>query len=503
MKEALKNKSMYGDFQTPPELAERICEYLAKQGTEPKVLLEPTCGTGSFIHAALKKFPSIEAVYAVEINDDYCHALRTSIPEHFQHCFYCSCADALRINFSQVLPRHTTTTLVLGNPPWAMNSALQGHNLPDKENIKRLSGLDALTGKSNFDIAEYVMIKLLRECAGKNVVVAMLLKNSVIRNLLQAAPQIDLPISNAQMLEIDTKKYFGVDVAASLFICRAERTDAALQCSIRPFEEKKTAQENTTFGWYVNGTSRFVADVERYSAVSYLDGTSPFEWRQGIKHDAAAVMELTRTEDGWVNKQGSRVEAEDDYIFPLVKSTQLAKSGSAITETHRAVIVPQRCVGEDTSHLAEAQPRLYAYLQAHKEIFTARKSSIYRNKPDFSIFGIGEYSFKPYKIAVSGLHKTPVFTLIAPINGKPVMLDDTSYFLGFDSLEEAQRIHTLLQCPEVSSFLAATAFLDAKRPFTKELLMRVDIGKLASAIPVRAERSSRAAFEEALMGTSR
>ncbi|TAE20753.1 MAG: SAM-dependent methyltransferase [Candidatus Kapaibacterium sp.] len=446
----------------------------------PEVLIEPTCGLGAFIHAGLKHFSPLQHCIGVEIYPPYCAAIQSSVDAHYEAKVHIHCADIFTTNFASFLPINQAPTLILGNPPWATNSALQGQNLPEKSNIKQLSGMDALTGKSNFDIAEFITIKLLKECAGKNVVLALILKNSVIRNLLEAAPLLGLSISNAEAFTIDTKRYFGVDVAASLFLCRCFPSESSVQCAFQDFDNQNIQTKH--IGWYGNGKSRFVADVKAYSDVAHLDGTSPFVWRQGIKHDAAAVMELTRTETGWVNNAGTVVKTEADMIFPLVKSTQAARSNGVITETPRAVIVPQRTIGADTDALALTQPCLYAYLQANEVVFAARKSSIYRNKPKFSIFGVGDYSFKLYKVAVSGLHKKPVFTLIFPIDGKPVMLDDTCYFLGFDTLEEAQRIHQAFQRPEVASFLAATAFLDAKRPFTKELLMRLDIGQLVATM---------------------
>ena len=36
-------------------------------------------------------------------------------------------------------------------------------NLPEKENFKRLSGTDAITGASNFDICEYIILKLIEK----------------------------------------------------------------------------------------------------------------------------------------------------------------------------------------------------------------------------------------------------------------------------------------------------------------------------------------------------
>ena len=50
-------------------------------------------------------------------------------------------------------------------------------------------------------------------------------------------------------------------------------------------------------------------------------------------------------------------------------------------------------------------PRLWSYLQAHAGSFTNRKSSIYRGQPPFALFGIGPYSFAPFKVAIGGLQQ--------------------------------------------------------------------------------------------------
>ena len=141
-------------------------------------------------------------------------------------------------------------------------------------------------------------------------------------------------------------------------------------------------------------------------------------------------------------------------------------------------IVTQKFVGQDTSYIKQ-YPQTFGYLNNHIDLFRLRKSSIYRGKCDFSIFGIGDYSFKPYKIAISGLYKTFHFCLVKPQNGKPVMLDDTCYFIGFDTLEQAEYIWNLLNTDIVENLLKSIAFADAKRMITKDILMRIDLRKVA------------------------
>ena len=63
------------------------------------------------------------------------------------------------------------------------------------------------------------------------------------------------------------------------------------------------------------------------------------------------------------------------------------------------------------------------------------------------------------------------------------MLDDTCYFIGFDKIEYAVYSIILLNSKITEEFLKSITFSDAKRVFTKDLLMRLDLLKLALIIP--------------------
>ena len=108
----------------------------------------------------------------------------------------------------------------------------------------------------------------------------------------------------------------------------------------------------------------------------------------------------------------------------------------------------------------------------------SRKSKIYKNRPKFSIFGVGRYTFKPYKIGIAGFYKEPKFSLIFPIKNKPIILDDTCYQLSFNNFNDAFITWLLFNLDEVRNFILSISFLDSKRPFTKKVLMRIDILKI-------------------------
>jgi hypothetical protein len=60
------------------------------------------------------------------------------------------------------------------------------------------------------------------------------------------------------------------------------------------------------------------------------------------------------------------------------------------------------------------------------------------------------------------------------------MLDDTCYFLGFDDISETLITFAVLNSTFTIDLLRAITFIDAKRPYTKDILMRIDLLKIAS-----------------------
>jgi hypothetical protein len=142
------------------------------------------------------------------------------------------------------------------------------------------------------------------------------------------------------------------------------------------------------------------------------------------------------------------------------------------------MIVTQRSLGEDTAGLRRTAPRAWKYLSRHRALLDARKSSIYEKQPPFAIFGIGSYSFAPWKVAISGLYKRSIFTVVGPYEGRPVVLDDTCYFLAFDDEARARRAAKALRSEAATDFLVARIFWDAKRPITKGILQALDLQAL-------------------------
>lgn len=465
-----------GDFETPLELAGQILDTLERDGVRWTRVLEPTSGRGNFVTELLRRPVPPKQVIAIEIQAEHVGELRARLSGRPEASVLHD--DLFRLNLRSSLNWTVEgPLLVVGNPPWVTNAelgSLGSTNLPIKSNIKGLSGLDAITGDANFDIAEYIWLKLIQELGHERPTIALLCKTAVARKVLEFSWRRHMPIGNARIRRIDAKRWFGAAVDACLLsveIGEQGVSEAAV------FDSLEATEAQSTMGL---AAGELVADVARYALASGLDGRSQLEWRQGLKHDLSSVMELTSLGDKattngtrhFENGLGESVTIEELMVFPLLKGSDLNAGSMA---NSRWVIVPQHSIGEETAHLSLDAPKAWKYLTAHTELFQARKSSIYRGKPPFSVFGIGSYSFSTFKVAVSGLHKRPRFRALGPVEGLPVMLDDTCYFLSCRTARQAATLAALLNSQAVQQLLDSIVFLDNKRPFTKRVLQRVDL----------------------------
>ena len=192
----------FGDFQTPPSLAKQACQLLAVQGLAPASVIEPTCGIGNFVLASLDTFAQARVV-GVEINAAHVEKLTASLARHAAKAR----AEVIQGNFfdfdwSALLGRLAEPVLVVGNPPWVTNSqlgALGSQNLPQKTNFQKHVGLDALTGKSNFDISEWMLIRLLELLRDWQATLVMLCKTAVARKALVHAWKSGIGVQAAEM----------------------------------------------------------------------------------------------------------------------------------------------------------------------------------------------------------------------------------------------------------------------------------------------------------------
>lgn len=470
-------KAEFGDFQTPLRLAREVVEFLRSTGEIADVIVEPTCGKGSFICAAVAAFPKAKAVYGFDINPAYIRDAEQALGHDGTQKAHLECQNFFQVDWEMFFSDKKGRVLVVGNPPWVTNSALGSlgsKNLPEKTNFQGHNGFAAKTGKANFDISEWMLIRLLETLHLRAGCVAMLCKTATARKLLRHAWVNRLNVGRASLHLIDAQAHFQAAVDACLLIVHTGIVDSPGTASVYP--GLSLDGRIATFGL---AGKELVADIDEYLRLRDIDGTPYYTWRSGVKHDAAGVMEFRKGNGHFTNGRHEECPLEATYLFPLLKSSDVANGRTA---PERYVLVTQRKPSDDTAAIQKNAPKTWDYLMAHAGDLDQRGSIIYQKRPRFSIFGVGDYTFAPWKVAVSGLYKNCRFEVVGQQHGKPILLDDTCYFIPCSSEKEARFLCELLNSDICQRFLRSLVFFDAKRPITIDILNRIDLNMVAKHV---------------------
>ena len=460
----VKQKIEFGDFQTPTNLATEIIKIIKSIFPTPEVVFEPNCGLGVFLKLSIKQWENECLYYGFDINNEYINKLKKDL-EKIPNC-YLEKADFFTKDWLNIFQKQTNKKiLIIGNPPWVTNATLgtlNSKNIPIKTNFKQLRGLEAKMGKSNFDIAEWILIKLIKSLENCNGCIAMICKHTTATKVLKYCWLNNIKIGNSSIHIINEKKYFKVSVDTCLFITHTKLKSTKKNADV--YSDISFNKKIETIGLF---NKELVINLDKLKNYNKIDTIHKYKWRSGVKHDAKKVMELKYNGTSYINGFGDIVDIEENCIYPLLKSSDL---GNKRLFPQKFVIITQKKVGENTNFLQETLPKTWYYLKTHGTILDNRKSSIYKKRPRFSIFGIGDYSFTPWKVAISAFYKNIIFSPIGQFNGKAIMVDDTCYFISCQSKAEAYSLAIQFNSQECQDFLKSLICFKKKRPVNIEIL---------------------------------
>ena len=304
-----RRRGEYGDFQTPLDLARRVCRFLRTGGAEPASIVEPTCGRGSFLVAALENFPGVQRVLGIELDPAHAAAARRAVTASSEGGrVEVREADIFEVEGEAVVSDLPEPLLIVGNPPWVTSAALGrlgGKNRPSRGNATGLVGLEAVTGRSNFDISEWILRRLMEWLDGRDATLAVLCKKSVARRVLATAWREGAGIVSAELRGIDARAQFGAAASAGLFVVRFG--DGCTRDGCPEYESIEGTEPIRAIGWR---QGRLVADVPAHDRTAHLAGDGLTGWRSGVKHDCVRVFELKAEGGRFVNGYGEDVEIE-------------------------------------------------------------------------------------------------------------------------------------------------------------------------------------------------
>jgi hypothetical protein len=135
-------------------------------------------------------------------------------------------------------------------------------------------------------------------------------------------------------------------------------------------------------------------------------------------------------------------DIESDVVYPLVKSKSIDKWGIS---KHGFIIIPHKKAGfVNESELKVQYPRAYKYLYRFKADLENRKSIHFKSGPFYSLFGLGVYTFSPFKVVWNCMTFLPDFAVASPVDlgfGLKTQIPDNP--IGYFSLDDEKEAHYL------------------------------------------------------------
>ncbi|WP_318569448.1 N-6 DNA methylase [Salinigranum marinum] len=496
------SRRVFGEYYTPPGVAELGVEAAAASVDDfsSARVMDPGCGAGAFLTAALRRkrgdaaasdapataVESIErlttTVVGVDVNPVAVAAARTA--------YLLELLPILRDGGVERVPlpvflgdalglagdAPTTgvegaATVLLGNPPW-----IPWERLPSAQKrrlregpVERLGLFDlqgavARLGHANDDLSLPFVWTCLDRYLDDGGVAAFALKRDHLGGpagrLLRSGRVGSRPLSIEHVHDFAAVDPFdGVDAAAALYLFRVGGSDRDPEDATETTPEAvpTTVWEPTDcvadFG-SLAGLRATLARTEtglrpvdpddragpwhRTDAAVDALGDCAYRIRHGLKDDAKAVFSV---------EPDRLAELEPTHVYPYLRSKHVVKWGLF---GHDRFLVPQRQAGVDNERaLARESPATYDYLTDHRERLEARGSSWFEAGPFYSLFGLGPYTWAPYKVVWCRLGFKPHFAVVSTVDDpglgeKTVVPGDHCMFVACDDEREAHYLCALL-----------------------------------------------------------
>ncbi len=142
--------------------------------------------------------------------------------------------------------------------------------------------MDAITGKANFDISEWMLIRLLEAMNGRSGALAMLCKSSVARKTLFHAWKNNIALERSAIYKIEANLHFNAAVDAALLVTHFRPGSHDLDAKV--YSNLNDTIPDTEIGY---GDGMLLADITAYHRWKRLCGEERVKWRSGVKHDCS------------------------------------------------------------------------------------------------------------------------------------------------------------------------------------------------------------------------
>jgi hypothetical protein len=518
-----------GEFFTPDWLADKTLTMAGFNGEIDPIVFDPGCGSGIFLlSAAAKKIEKqarlndvLDSVFGCDLNPLSVLSARLNLlvllaqnyeltwPDielpvlHYDTVFQTPLGNTTSKNFQKYLP--AGCDYLVGNPPWISWNCLPPayRQRLEKELLTKyvlfdFHGQAAQLGHGNDDFLSTFALITIHRHLRQDGICSFIIKQPLLTNVSGktfrhfSIRHVDdtIPLHVVKVADLRALDPFGLgNETAILVLQKGAETTYPVEYEIWSRNDGQIEMK-TERAQPIRATelaSPWIILSENWATTRFMEGQNPYEIRHGLKHDAADILIIDIVEKFHqclrIKRRGSAAaeiyEIEPDWVYPFLQPRHLQSWGIS---DYAYFILPQRKAGEDNeSELAKHFPATYDFLKLFKAQFAGRRSKVFRNKPFYGLFGLGEYTQARYKVCWVGLGFQPYFVVVEdcddPFLGrKNTVPDGTIYFIPRHDRDEAHFVCALLNSGLVRTFLSARSG-KSKRGLSKKVVEQLAVPK--------------------------
>lgn len=551
-----------GEYYTPDWLAEHVLDQVGYQGEPPTRLIDPTCGSGTFLLAAMRRLRAhrsargdqlcrriLENIVGLDLHPlavmtaraNYLMAIADLMPHAEQIEVPVYACDAILDGPGPVGLSEDGFDYVVGNPPW-----IAWDNLPndyrqatrplwEHYGLFSLSGRDARHGGGKKDLSMLVLYvsadRYLRHGGHLGMVITQTLfqtkgagdgfrrfrlgPDGPWLRVLRVDDMVALkPFDDAANWTSTVVLEKGLPTQYPVpYVKWLPGKDGGEQHALlaRPIEPQRSSSP-----WLVWPES-CAMDVGR------LVGRSDYTAHLGANSGGANAvywLEVLGAADGGVRVRNlvekgkapiEQVEAviEPDLLYPLVRWIDVDRY---VARPSAHLLLAQDVVarsGVEDGRMRQAYPRTYAYLKQFEPLLIQRAA--YRryqdHKPFYSMYNVGPYTLSPAKVVWRRMDRRIRAAVLEEIDDarlgrRPVVPQETCVLVACQSGDEAHYLCAMLNSSPVHFLVASHSVAGGKGFGTPSILDFIPLRRFDPMDPRHAELAACSRQAHRLAGSS-
>jgi hypothetical protein len=544
-----------GEYYTPDWLAEHVLDQVGYHGQPGARLLDPACGSGTFLVAAIRRLrknlgkesPLLQTILKNVVGLDL-HPL-AAITSRANYLL--AVADLLPLAAAPDIPVYVCDSIldgpgpaalgngfdyVVGNPPWiAWDNLPKDYRLATRPlwqhyGLFSLGAREARHGGGKKDLAMLMLYVAADRYLRPGGRLGMVVTQTVFQTRgagdgfrrFRLGP--DGPwLGVLRVDDLVAMRPFGdaANWSSTLVLEKGRPTQYPVPYvkwsstgQQQVYRASPIAADRPSSPWLVVPESQRPGELARlvgrsdYSAHlgANSGGANAVYWLEVLGHAAGGVRVRNLAANGKTAVETLETVIEPQLLYPLVRWADVDRYRAG-PSAH--LLLPQDAAtraGVDPAWLERELPRTYAYLQRFAPLLVRRAA--YRRyqaeKPFYSMYNVGPYTLAPIKVIWRRMDRRIRAAVVEPVNDpwlgpRPVVPQETCVLVACNSTDEAHYLCAVLNSSIVGSLVAAHSVAGGKGFGTPGILDVLPIRSFDPADPRHAALAacSRRAHQDA------